>query len=251
MTRPSGFTARNERISFLLDVTPSLRLRDVAQELGVTEMTLRRDAAMKEAAFACQGGYIVPHRFVGDYDFDKQMRRAITAKRQAAGYAADLVPADACVFLDTGTTLPHLARALSRVQVRRIVTHCLTVADHLHGRTSAVVEFIGGTLQPRTRSCHPADPVAALSEFDIDMAFLSAGALDAHGVLTCSHDYEVAMKRAALAAATVTWSVMDTSKIGQTRSARFATLSELSGIVTEQGVHPSGEGLPTVSPGAA
>ncbi|MGY6703735.1 DeoR/GlpR family DNA-binding transcription regulator [Roseinatronobacter sp.] len=251
MTRPSGFIARNERISLLLDVTPSLRLRDVAQQLGVTEMTLRRDAATKEAGFACQGGYIVRHRIVGDYDFDKQMRRAIDAKRQAAAYAAELIPVDACVFLDTGTTLPHLARALSRARVRRIVTHCLTVADQLHGRTQTVVEFIGGTLQPPTRSCHPADPVTALAGFDIDIAFLSAGALDENGVLTCSHNYEVAMKRAALAAGAVVWSVMDTSKIGKTRPTRFATLSELSGIVTEQGVHRSDKGVPTVLPGPA
>lgn len=251
MTRPSGFVARNEHIALLLDVTPSLRLREVAQELGVTEMTLRRDAASKDAVFACQGGYIVRQRLVGDYDFDEQMRRAIDAKRQASAYAAELVPENACVFLDTGTTLPHLARALAQAPVQRIITHCLTVAEQLHGQTQAEVEFIGGTLKQRTRSCHPGDPVVALATFDIDVAFLSAGALDAHGVLSCSHEYEVAVKRAALAAGTFAWSVMDKSKLGLSRPARFAHLSELSGIVTEQGVFRSNGGALSVPPGAA
>lgn len=51
MTRPSGFNERNARICLLLDVAPSLRLRDVAQDLGVTEMTLRRDAALAVVPF--------------------------------------------------------------------------------------------------------------------------------------------------------------------------------------------------------
>ncbi len=238
MTRPSGFTARSERISSLLDVTPALRLGDVARELRVTVMTLRRDAATGRAGFVCQGGYIVRQRGFGDYDFDRQMRRAIEAKRQAASHAATLVPEGACVFLDTGTTLPHLARALSRARIGRIVTHCLTVAELLHGQAEAEVEFIGGTLQHRTRSCHPPDPAAVLAAFDIDVAFLSAGGLDGGDMLSCSHDYEVAMKRAALAAGRVVWSVMDSSKLGRSRAARFAHLSELSGLVTEHGIRP-------------
>ncbi|UMA63447.1 DeoR/GlpR family DNA-binding transcription regulator [Roseivivax marinus] len=236
MTRPSGFDERNARICLLLEVAPSLRLRDVAQDLGVAEMTLRRDAASGKAGFACQGGYIVRGRSTDAYDFDEQMRRASEAKRVAADHAATLVPDGACVFLDTGTTLPHLARALARGRVRRIVTHCLTSAELLHGRTSAEVEFIGGRLQSRTRSCHPPDPLKVLKPLGIDVGFLSAGGLWEGRELSCSHDYEVAMKRAVIALARDSWAVLDSSKIGDRRAVRFATLDELSGVVTEHGV---------------
>ncbi len=236
MTRPSGFDDRAERILMLLEVMPSLRLRDVAQELGVTEMTLRRDAASGKAGFACQGGYIVRDHGTGAYDFDDEMRRASEAKRRAAAHAATLVPEGACVFLDTGTTLPHLARMLVRGRVRRIATHCLTVAERLHGTTDAEIEMIGGRLRSRTRSCHPADPQAALAGLGIDIAFLSAGGLDDDGRLTCSHDYEVALKRAVIGQSKASWVVMDSSKIGQRRPAGYATLAELSGVVTEHGI---------------
>ncbi|MDT0682158.1 DeoR/GlpR family DNA-binding transcription regulator [Roseicyclus sp. F158] len=230
MTRPSGLTHRIELITALLDVTPSLRLRDVAEQLGVTEMTLRRDAASSGAGFACRGGYIVPDR----YDFDAQMQRAIEAKRQAAERALGLVPQDASVFLDTGTTLPHLARLLAQGRAARIVTHCLTLADLLQGRIE--VELLGGSVKAPTRSCHPGDPEAALRPYQIDMAFLSAGGMDGQGLLSCSHDYEIALKRAALAKAPKTFVVMDDSKRGRTRPAGFARVSDLDGFVTESGV---------------
>lgn len=236
MTRPSGFDERNMRICLLLEVTPSLRLRDVARDLGVTEMTLRRDAASGNAGFACQGGYVVRGRSTDSYDFDEQMRHASEAKRRAADHAAKLVPEGACVFLDTGTTLPHLARALARSRVRRIVTHCLTSAELLHGRTNAEVEFIGGRLQSRTRSCHPPDPLKVLKPLGLDMGFLSAGGLWEGRELSCSHDYEVAMKRAVITLASENWAVIDSSKIGARRPVRFAALHDLSGVVTEHGV---------------
>ena len=234
--RPSGFTERNTRICLLLEVAPSLRLRDVARDLGVTEMTLRRDATSGKAGFTCQGGYLVRERSTEVYDFDEQMRRASEAKRIAADYAATLVPEGACVFLDTGTTLPHLARALAETNVRRIVTHCLTSAELLHGRTSAEVEFIGGRLQSRTRSCHPPAPLELLRPLGMDIGFLSAGGLWENRELSCSHGYEVAMKRAVIQLARESWAVIDTSKIGERRAVHFADRNEISGIVTENGV---------------
>ncbi len=236
MTRPSGSAERNARICLLLEVTPSLRLRDVARDLGVAEMTLRRDAASGKAGFICQGGYLVRGRGTDSYDFEEQMRRASEAKLAAADHAAALVPEGACVFLDTGTTLPHLARALTQRRVRRVVTHCLTSAELLHGRTSAEVEFIGGRLQSRTRSCHPPDPLGLLRPLGIEIGFLSAGGLWENRELSCSHEYEVAIKRAVLELAAENWVVMDSSKIGLRRAVRFASLDEVSGVVTEHGV---------------
>jgi DeoR family deoxyribose operon repressor len=239
MTRPSGFNERNARICLLLDVAPSLRLRDVAQDLGVTEMTLRRDAASGKAWFACQGGFLVRARSTDSYDFDEQMRRASEAKRLAADHAALLVPNGACVFLDTGTTLPHLARALARSGVRRIVTHCLTSAELLQGRTSVEVEFIGGRLQNRTRSCHPSDPLEMLKPMGIEIGFLSAGGLWAGRELSCSHHYEIAMKRAVIDLACESWAIFDSSKVGARRDFRFAEIDEMSGVITEHGVRRS------------
>ena len=50
------------------------------------------------------------------------------------------------------------------------------------------------------------------------------------------------MKRAVLGAGAPVWLVMDSSKIGHRREARFGHLSELSGLVSEHGVRRADDG---------
>ena len=237
MTRPSRQQERIAQISALLDVSPALRLRDLSQQLGVTEMTLRRDAAQNASEFACRGGYIVATRTTEHYDFDAQMTRAIDAKRAACKHARALVPDGAVVFLDTGTTLPHLARLLAHSKAGRLITHCFTSAEILQGRSQVPVEFLGGEIKSSTRSCHAGNPENRLAPLGIDIAFLSAGGIDKTGKVSCSHDYEVALKRAAISLSDQSFLVLDESKIGTLKSVAFCESDEIDGLVTEAGVY--------------
>ena len=241
MTRPSRQQERITQITAMLDVSPALRLRDLAAQMGVTEMTLRRDAAQAGGRFACRGGYLVASRTTEHYDFDAQMTRAIEAKRAAAEIARDLVPDQAVVFLDAGTTLPHLARLLAQGGVRRIITHCFTTAEVLQGRANVPVEFLGGEIKLTTRSCHAENPQERLADLGIDVAFLSAGGIDAAGVISCSYPYEAALKQAAIARSAQSYVVLDDSKLGTRKPVPFATLDEVDGVVSETGLHGGGQ----------
>jgi DeoR family deoxyribose operon repressor len=241
VTRPSRQQERIAQISALLDVSPSLRLRDLSHQLGVTEMTLRRDAAQAASGFACRGGYIVATRTTEHYDFDAQMTRAIDAKRAACEHARALVPDGAVVFLDTGTTLPHLARLLAHSKARRIITHCFTTAEILQGRSDVPVEFLGGEIKSSTRSCHADNPEIRLAPLAIDVAFLSAGGIDKRGTVSCSHDYEVALKRAAISLSNQSFLVLDESKIGASKSVAFCEINEIAGLVTEVGLYSAAQ----------
>jgi len=237
VTRPSRQQERIAQINALLDVSPSLRLRDLSHQLGVTEMTLRRDAAQVVSGFACRGGYVVATRTTEHYDFDAQMTRAIDAKRAACEHACALVPDGAVVFLDTGTTLPHLARLLAHSKVSRIITHCFTSAEILQGRSDVPVEFLGGEIKSSTRSCHAGSPEVRLAPLGINIAFLSAGGIDRRGTVSCSHDYEVALKRASISLSNQTFIVLDESKIGASKSVSFCEINEIDGLVTEVGLY--------------
>ncbi|TQS69939.1 DeoR/GlpR transcriptional regulator [Rhodobacteraceae bacterium] len=238
VTRPSRQHERIAHISELLDVSPSLRLRDLSRQLGVTEMTLRRDAAQPASGFACRGGYVVGTHTTPHYDFDAQMTRAIDAKRSACEHARALVPDGAVVFLDTGTTLPHLARLLAFSKARRLVTHCFTTAEILQGRSDVRVEFLGGEIKSSTRSCHAENPDARLAPLGIDIAFLSASGIDGQGRVSCSHSYEVALKRAAIARSHQCFVVLDDSKLDTPAAVAFCDMAEVNGAITERGLMP-------------
>ncbi|SDX09272.1 DeoR/GlpR family DNA-binding transcription regulator [Roseicitreum antarcticum] len=250
MTRPSMQSERIARITAMLDVSPALHLKDLAVQLGVTVMTLRRDAAQAGSGFACRGGYVVPDRNTEHYDFETQMSHAINAKQKASEYALNLVPEGAVVFLDTGTTLPHLARLLAKGRAKRLVTHCLTIAEILQGRSQVPVEFLGGEIQSSTRSCHADHPARRIAALKIDIAFLSAGGVDPEGQLSCSHAYEIPLKRALISHCVQSLIVFDESKIGQRKSVVFGDLDEVGAIVTERGIFSADELKKRLTPSA-
>lgn len=237
MARRSGTQERSDAVAALMESHGSLRLRDAAQALNVTEMTLRRDATRPEAPFRVRGGWLVPAVLAPDYDLDREKDRRVEAKRAAARAALALVRPGARVFLDCGTTTTHLAQLLPGGQGISVVTHALHVAQIVAGRGDLPLTVLGGPYHAPNAAFHgdPAQMPAGLT-----LAILSAGGIAADGALSCAHIHEIAVKRAAMAAADAAWVLADSAKLGQTRPAIFGTLAEVTGHVTEAGICLSG-----------
>lgn len=230
MARKSGRQQRSDAVAALIGAHGSLRLRDAARHIGVTEMTLRRDAATPDAPFRSLGGWLVPAVLAPDYDLPAEMDRHAEAKRAAARTALPLLREGMRVFLDCGSTTIHLAQLLPGGLGLHVVTHSLTVAHIIAPRADLDLTLLGGSYHPETASFHDEDirPPQGL-----DLAFISAGGIAEDGVLSCSHPHEVAVKRAVLAGAARSYVLTDRSKLGQRRPVPFATTAEIAGVVTE------------------
>lgn len=233
MARPSARKSRTEALLALTDGGGRVRLRDAARRLGVTEMTLRRDAAQPDAPLRCLGGWLVAAGGSGDYDLTAEMLRHVEAKNRAARHVAAGIPTGARVFVDCGTTTPHLARLLPEGVI--VVTHSLAVAQAVAARGGLGLELLGGAYHPESGSLHTDPPLPEGMAFDI--AVLSAGGIGEgpDGALSCSHRHERAIKRAALARAGRRVVLADDSKLGQRRPVAFARRAEVDAVVTERG----------------
>lgn len=144
MGRSSARNRRSNAIAALIATAGSVRLRDLAQELGVSEMTLRRDAQFPDAGFACLGGYVVSASAggAGAYDFDHALRRQVDAKRAAARQALALLRPGMRVFVDCGSTTTHLASLLTADTGIAVITHSLPVAKLLTGALAAIAGML-------------------------------------------------------------------------------------------------------------
>lgn len=144
MGRSSARNRRSDAIAALIATAGSVRLRDLAQELGVSEMTLRRDAQFPDAGFACLGGYVVSASAggAGAYDFDHALRRQVDAKRAAARQVLALLRPGMRVFVDCGSTTTHLASLLTADAGIAVITHSLPVAELLVRRGGVTLALI-------------------------------------------------------------------------------------------------------------
>lgn len=233
MGRPSARARRSDVIAALVAASGSVRLRDLARELGVSEMTLRRDAQYADAGFACLGGHVVP---VGagagdDYDMDRALRREVDAKRTASRNLLTLLEPGMSIFVDCGSTTAHLGSLLTADSGIFVVTHSLPLADQLV-RRGVAVELLGGKVRPETRAAHSDTPHLPPG---LDLAVLTASGIAAESA-RCAFVHEAAIKCAAMAAAPRAVLLADTTKRQRGGGFVFAALAEFEALVSEDGI---------------
>ncbi|RIX98207.1 DeoR/GlpR transcriptional regulator [Aureimonas flava] len=235
-------TKRIESLGEALAARGVLHLREAAELLGVSEMTVRRDIAAHGERFAYLGGHIVNAADLGTggnsgpYVFADEADSHAKAKREACAHALTLLSPSETIFIDCGTTLVHLATLIPQEMPLTVVCYSLNVADPLRAKPNVRLVLLGGVYQPGSDSFSSDDSLESLSRIGLDAAFLSAGGIHADRGVSCSHFHEVAYKKRAMAAASRRYLVADASKQGRIRPAFFAVLGEFDAIVSEDGV---------------
>lgn len=233
--------ARLERLRVLVSQRRSLHLREAADVLDVSEMTVRRDIRENAEHFAYLGGHIVPADRVwgaAPYELARAAERHEAEKRRACAHALGFVRPDATVFVDCGTTLPHLVDLIPAERPVTVVCYALNVADRATRRPNVALILLGGAYHPSSASFAALGGRPSLDDLAIDVAFLSAAGVDPRLGATCANFHEAAWKRAAMAKSRLSVLVIDRSKLGRTRPAAFATLGEFDHAVCEDGPLP-------------
>ncbi len=235
---PARRAARLEQLRLLAGRDGPVRLEEAARLLDVSAMTLRRDLAAGGNGLSLFGGTIVAGEQTrrSGYTLAGQRRSHHDAKQDAGRHAAALVRSGDTIFVDCGTTLPHLVAALPPDLDVTIVCYALNIATAAARLPRARLFLLGGLFHPASATFLSEAALRELSGLGITRAFLSAGGLDPSQGVTCSNFNEVPVKRAVLELATETMLVIDESKRGAVTTARFAPVDAFAAIITERGV---------------
>ncbi len=236
MARSGLKTERLEKLAVLLAGQSPLKLEAAAAELGVSEMTVRRDVLDSGGRFTCLGGHVIgAQNDVGDYVLEQEIDHHATAKARACAKAASLVEDDDTIFIDCGTTTPHLAAMIPQGLRLTAVCYSLNVADILSRRKNTRLILLGGLFHPEAASFSGDVALQELQRLSINKAFISAGGVDEQRGVTCSHFHEVQVKQAAMARSVESHLVVDASKFGKVRPAFFARTDAFASICSDRG----------------
>lgn len=225
---------RRERILAHLRQEGAARVADLARGLGVSTMTVRRDADRlvdEQLVERVRGGIRLVR--AGVVDEPAPLAKAglhREEKERIARAAAALVRPGTAVGIGAGTTTLALARLLADVPGVTIVTNSLPVALALPERDQVVLT--GGE---RTRSDALVGPVAnrTAGSIGLDALFLGTHGIDAERGCTAPNLAEAETNRALMTAARATFVLADASKWGVQGLATFAALDELDALVTD------------------
>jgi DeoR family fructose operon transcriptional repressor len=223
---------RLDQIRAELDAEGHVRVAELADLLGVSEMTVRRDLdALAELGVAhrVRGGAVA----LGPKTFADRFTQAARAKDAIADKLLALVPDGSAIGLDASTTVQRLAARLGGVRSVTAITSSLESFAALGRHPGVTALLTGGALDPRTGSL--VGPLAARAARDVvvDVLFTSAAGCDpVHGTTESTLE-EADVKRALADVARVVVVAVDSTKLEHHGMAQCLELDRIDLLVTE------------------
>jgi DeoR family fructose operon transcriptional repressor len=234
-TGARGGAARREEIMRRLQAAGFLSVTDLTSELGVSDMTVRRDLKQLAAAGELRvvhGGASLPHGTLRTADFASRAQHERAAKRRVARHAVRLVTPGATIGVDAGTTCFELVAALPDTFRGCVITHSVPVLQHMLHLPGARVIGLGGELLSASQALVGALTVQAMAGLSAEILFLGVAAVDERGVYVAT-DLERPTKLALMDAADRVVLLADHSKFSASAPVRLAPLDALDVLVTD------------------
>ena len=218
-------------------------IAEIAREIGVSNMTVRRDLQALERDGLVQrthgGAVLAPPATVIPTEPSYTARRELNleAKQRIAAAAAAMVSAGEVIGLDTGSTVACLAAELAAREGIEIVTNSLQTILAMPQLVLPEVFLLGGRLRPREGSLCGSITRQQLASHWMDRVFIGTAGIDEHGLYDYSpEDAEVKLVYMQRTKATV--ALCDSSKFGRRSFVRFCGFEAIGTIVTDHPLPP-------------
>lgn len=227
---------RHRAILRLLAEQGRIAISEIAQRFGVSQATARRDAvflAEVGKAARAHGGLLPANFFQSEPHFRAKADRQTGIKARIARKAADLLPHEGNVFIDSGSTCLEVARLLIERPNLRIFTNSIPLLAFT-AQSQATITCIGGEGRKVSLALTGALAQTWLSHLRFDSVVIGASGLDVAGGAYTTEIQESAIKAEVLRRAMVRVLVVDAEKWNRPAAFHFAPWSAFSYIVTNQ-----------------
>ncbi|MBS1530324.1 MAG: DeoR/GlpR transcriptional regulator [Bacteroidetes bacterium] len=227
-----NFPKRKQLILKKLDQTGEVDIKQMAEELTVSEITIRRDLnqlADDGLLYRTHGGamkvdpFEVPHQFVNKAAKNVEAKDAIC--RAAAAEIAD----GDIIFMDCGSTVYRLCQFIKSKKIK-VITNSLPVVYELQN-SQVSLNIIGGEFNAERQAVHGKIASEHIARYHATKAFLGVDGISRNGLFANS-ELEADITQAFAANSEKTYLLCDDSKIGKETYLRFGDLEMIDTIIT-------------------
>lgn len=231
-------TERRRGILEFVRAHGAVSLRDIADAVDSTEVTVRRDIralAQEGLLDRRRGGAAWPGAGLShEQSYQQKSRVAATEKAAIARLAATMVEEGDAIVLGAGTTTHELSVVLSRMRDLTVVTNSVLVAQELASSAIDVV-VTGGSLRGSTYSLVGSVAEQSLAKVRVRYAFLSGNGLTAQRGLSTPNMLAAGMDIAIARCAQQVVVVADSTKIGIDTMFQTLPVEAITHLVTDDG----------------
>lgn len=215
----------------------------LASSLGVTPETVRRDLSLLERRGVVRrthGGAVPVDLLLPEREVAERADAMVAEKRRIAEAALELVPKRGTLLLDAGTTTGTLAEVLPTDGELTVVTNSIPIAQTLSSNPAVTLFLAGGRVRGRTLASVGEPATTFIKRLTPDVVFMAANGVSVEKGLTTPDMAEATAKRAMVASGRRVVLLADHTKFGEEHFVKFAALSDVDAIVTDDGL-PEGE----------
>ncbi|SMX44005.1 DeoR/GlpR family DNA-binding transcription regulator [Maliponia aquimaris] len=227
---------RRRKIAEIVERRGSVAVRDLCDELGRSEATIRRDLrelGRQGIVSRTHGGVMAKTSAVSDLPNDERKLIGWAEKQRIAQAAMDRLNGQEVVFLDAGTTALAVAELAGQKPGCRYVTTCLGVANRLKAQGVSNFYMIGGSYLPVNDSFVGSVAIAGLRSLTFDVSFFCCSAVNlARECIEIGDEMYALIQREALASSRQRFFIADHRKFETYAFTRTAGFDEIDGLIT-------------------
>ena len=230
-----SYQSRKQIILKILDEKGDVDVKELAQVLETSEITVRRDLGTMAAdglLYRTHGGAMKLSLVNQPISFVQKSAVNADKKDHICRIAAAQIQDGDVIFMDCGSTVFRMCGFIRDKRIK-VITNSLPVVHEL--LNSAVsINLIGGEVDAERQAVHGSMSIEHIRRYQADKAFLGVGGISVEKGLSAVSEKEAEMTLSMAANAQVTYLLCDSSKLGKDKYLTFAPLTLVNVLITDE-----------------
>ncbi|NLD23562.1 MAG: DeoR/GlpR transcriptional regulator [Bacteroidales bacterium] len=219
-----------------------VKVSEMAEELNVTTVTIRKDLKILEERnllFRTHGSAMPVNPHVPDMSVHIKGKLKNEEKRRIAIAAAKLIQENDSIIISAGSTNYKFAEQIQPIGHLNVVSSSLPVSILLNDLPDVSVIQLGGNLDKKSMSVRGEYASAAFKDLACSKLFLGVDGIDKEHGITNSNIDEALLSKSMIEASSKIIVLADSSKFGKRGFGKVCGLEGVDIIITDDGITDS------------
>lgn len=230
-----NFQKRKNIILDILDSRGEVTVKALADELGISEITVRRDLTLLTAdglVYRTHGGIMKVELTKTPFHFSNKAAINVEEKDNICRLAAQEIREGDIIFMDCGSTVFRLCQFIRNKHIHVITNSLPVVYELMH--SSVKINLVGGEIDQQRQAVHGKIAEEHIRRYKADRAFIGVDGISVANGLSAFSEVEAGITLAMFANAAVSYLLCDASKVGKDKYFQFAPLDALDVMITNK-----------------
>ncbi len=236
-------TERLETLKEILLKSNGVGIKELAKELNVTEMTVRRDLKPlmdTGDAVIVKGVAVYRPKAVSVeaqvYSIEGEKKVMKDEKERIGKKAVELLEMGDVIFLDVGTTLEKMASFIEENMQITAMCFAANTLFQLQRKNISQIIMGGGYYHPSSTVFESEAMIPIMNGLRATKAFIAPAAVDMNLGLTCSALYDKTIKELEIKNSQKRILLITSNKFGKVKSTLFGTWDQVDAVITDSGI---------------